>query len=439
MQNQQLPVAIIGGGPVGLGAAAHLVKRGMSFILFEKGESVGASLLEWGHVRMFSPWEFNVDKAAAELLSAHGWQSPPKQSLPTGGELVQYYLAPLSNLPELKPFIHTSSEVISITRKDLDKVKTAGRDQVPFVISYRSNNENLVIEASAVLDATGTWGHPNPIGANGVYAGNEENLASYIYYGIPDGIGKEKARYANKSVAVVGSGHSAINSILELDRLPGTQITWILRKEAVADTFGGGTEDALPARGELGLKIKGLVEEGKLKVVAPFRIKELQQVKGKLRIIGTQDGNPSILEDIDEIVANTGARPDFAMLREIRHYFDSSLECVPELAELIDPNVHSCGTVRPHGEAELKQPENNFYVVGAKSYGRAPTFLMATGYEQVRSVVAALVGDMEAARKVELNLPETGVCSVTIPSKSVDCCGTNTLNTTISRTSCCSG
>jgi hypothetical protein len=73
--------------------------------------------------------------------------------------------------------------------------------------------------------------------------------------------------------------------------------------------------------------------------------------------------------------------------------------------------VHSCGSVPPHGEAELRHPEAGFYVVGMKSYGRAPTFLMLTGYEQVRSVVAAIAGDMEAARNVELVLPATGVCS----------------------------
>ena len=99
------------------------------------------------------------------------------------------------------------------------------------------------------------------------------------------------------------------------------------------------------------------------------------------------------------------------MIREIRADLDSSLESVFDLAELIDPNIHSCGTVRPHGEKELRHPEKDFYIVGSKSYGRAPTFLMATGYEQVRSIVAYLDGDIEAAEKVELDLPQTGVCS----------------------------
>jgi hypothetical protein len=91
---------------------------------------------------------------------------------------------------------------------------------------------------------------------------------------------------------------------------------------------------------------------------------------------------------------------------------------------LIDPNVHSCGSVRPHGHRELQQPEARYYAVGAKSYGRAPNFLLATGYEQVRSVVAALAGDMKAADDVRLELPETGVCSTQFAQpKAAACCG----------------
>ena len=54
-----------------------------------------------------------------------------------------------------------------------------------------------------------------------------------------------------------------------------------------------------------------------------------------------------------------------------------------------------------------------------KSYGRAPTFLLATGYEQVRSIAAALAGDWTAARDVQLDLPETGVCSTTLGARAL--------------------
>ena len=134
----------------------------------------------------------------------------------------------------------------------------------------------------------------------------------------------------------------------------------------------------------------------------------------------------------DEIIVTTGLRPDLAPLRELRLDLDEIVEAPRALAPLIDPNVHSCGTVPPHGFMELSHPEPGFFIVGMKSYGRAPTFLLRTGYEQVRSVVAALAGDLDAASRVELVLPETGACSLgnRQPSESVEpaaaavgCCG----------------
>ena len=106
----------------------------------------------------------------------------------------------------------------------------------------------------------------------------------------------------------------------------------------------------------------------------------------------------------------TGFRPDLSFLTEIRLDLDPTLEAPRRIAAEIDPNIHSCGSVRATGAADLAQPEPDLYLVGMKSYGRAPTFLALTGYEQVRSVVAALAGDHEAAARVELVLPDTGVC-----------------------------
>jgi hypothetical protein len=163
------------------------------------------------------------------------------------------------------------------------------------------------------------------------------------------------------------------------------------------------------------------VDSGIISVHTPFFIHPVIDEDGSLTIQGTSNQEEASIHHIDQIIANTGSRPDFSFLREIRLDIDPATESISALAPLIDPNIHSCGTVRPHGEAELRQPEKNFYVVGMKSYGRAPTFLMATGYEQVRSIVAHLTGDQEAAKRVELDLPETGVCSSTIGGKS-SCC-----------------
>lgn len=416
MKHSTLPIAIIGGGPIGLAAAAHLAAKKQSFILFESGTSIGHNILSWGHVRVFSPWSYNIDVVAERLLLQQGWQVPDKKALATGEEIVKNYLLPLANLPQIKPSIHLNTEVRQVHRKGLDKVKTWRRDARPFVLQIKQDNAYRVVEVGAVIDASGTWHNANPVGAGGVAAIGEASLGEQVTYGIPDVLGRDKLRYANQNTLVVGGGHSAINSILELHRLtsqyPDTQIHWILRKNKVADIYGGKEKDSLVARGALGKRIARLVKAGKVKVYTPFYITEIKkQNNGKLQIFGLQETVAKVLSGIDQIIGNTGARPDFSFLREIRYTMDPALESVVALAPLIDPNIHSCGTVRPHGEAELRQPEKDFYIVGAKSYGRAPTFLMTTGYEQVRSVVAALTGDYEAAQRVELVLPETGVCS----------------------------
>ncbi|ASS50963.1 MAG: hypothetical protein CHH17_12910 [Candidatus Fluviicola riflensis] len=423
----ELPIAIIGAGPVGLATAAHLVKRNLPFILLEAGDQVGSNLLSWSHIRVFSPWRYNIDKAALELLETAGWNKPDDEDLPTGGELVTEYLLPLAELPRIKPFLYLNSKVVSITRKNMDKMKTRGREEQPFVIQVKQNGKNVLYETKAVIDASGTWQNNNPIGSGGVFAFGEAEQQQQIFYGIPDVLGELKHRYGNKQVLVVGGGHSAINTILELDKLkdnyPETSIHWILRKKHVREVYGGQENDALPARGALGIKIEQLIREERVAVYTPFQIQEIVYENDGLTIIGLQNETLKALRGIDEIVANTGTRPDSSFLRELRVEFDPTVESVPAIADLIDPNIHSCGTVRPHGELELQQKEKDFYIVGMKSYGRAPTFLMATGYEQVRSVVAALAGDMEAARKVELDLPETGVCS-TDNADGIACCGT---------------
>jgi thioredoxin reductase len=421
-----LPIAVIGAGPVGLAAAAHLLERGEMPVIFEAGAEVGANVRDWAHVRMFSPWEFTVDTASVRLLERHGWQMPPADDLPTGGELVERYLQPLAEL--LRDHIHLNARVIAVSRRDVDKMKDAGRDDAPFMlhVTYGNGRETL-IEARAVIDASGTWQQPNPLGSGGLPAIGEGRHAERITYGIPDILGTARARYADRRVMVVGSGHSAINALLELAQLkadcPGTQITWAMRGTNLKRVFGGGEDDALPARGALGDRVKAHMDAGNITILSPFRVREIGAAEHGVIVTGeTPDGSQTV--NVDEVITATGARPDLAMLRELRLDVDSSLESNRTLAPMIDPNIHSCGTVPPHGEAELRHPEKDFYIVGMKSYGRAPTFLLATGYEQVRSVVAALVGDWEAARDVQLCLPETGVCSTDFTGEGDACCGT---------------
>lgn len=429
MRNSTLPVAIIGAGPVGLAAAAHLIERGEAPIIFEAGSEIGSNIRDWQHVRMFSPWEFNVDTAMVRLLEHQGWQMPPADVLPTGHDLLADYLLPFAALPVVEPHLHLNARVVAISRRDIDKMKDTGRNTAAFVlhIAYANGDEKLV-EARAVIDASGTWQQPNPIGSGGLPAIGEKQHAAHIRYGIPDILDAEQSRYANKRVMVVGSGHSALNALLELIELQKTsqrtKIYWAMRTPNLKKVLGGGEDDALPARGELGLRLQPALDNGCLQLVAPFRIQRLEAAADGIVVQGdSAEGLQSVI--VDEIIATTGARPNLEMLRELRLELDPSLESSRVLGPMIDPNIHSCGTVPPHGEAELRHPEQDFYIVGMKSYGRAPTFLLATGYEQVRSVVAALTGDWKAARTVQLNLPETGVCSTDFDAEIGGCCSTS--------------
>jgi thioredoxin reductase len=406
-----LPVVVIGAGPVGLAAAAHLSERGLPFVVLEAGPHAGASVARWGHVRLFSPWRWTVDAAARRLLTASGWAAPDAGTLPTGTDLVEAYLQPLAATPALAPHVRYGTRVQAIGRVGVDRVRTAGRQDAPFVVRLVSGEE---IIARAVIDASGTWRTPNPLGANGLPAIGEDGDVP-VEPAMPDVLGADRTRFAGVHTVVVGSGHSAANTLLALAELartvPGTRATWVVRSRDVERAYGGRDADALPARGALGAGLHALVENGQVELVTGFGVRALVAGPGGIEVTAL-DGRALLA---DRVVAATGFRPDHSIAQELRLELDPILGSTRALAPLIDPNEHSCGTVPPHGVDELTHPEPGYYAVGAKIYGRAPTFLMATGYEQVRSVVAALAGDWAAARDVQLDLPETGVCSLTPP------------------------
>ncbi len=420
-----LPVAVIGSGPVGLAAACHLLERGFTPLVVEAGDAVAAGMASWGHVRVFSPWRYNVDAAATRLLEGEGWSLPTPEDYPTGEELRRDYLIPLAETEALKDKIRLSARVISVTRLRRDKMKNAGRDAAPFelVIETKQGRERLL--ARAVIDASGSMLSPNPLGASGIPAIGEEASATRIAYGIPN-VFADPRRYGGRTVLVVGSGHSAMNVLRDLVALkadqPATQILWAVRRRSDLDLYGGGGADALPERGRLGSVVERLVGEGAIALTTGVEIDGLERSDDGV-VVHHRDGR---LGPVDEIIAATGFRPELDSLRELRLALDSIVEAPTAIAPLIDPNFHSCGSVPPHGALELAHPESDFYIAGMKSYGRAPTFLMLTGYEQVRSIAAALAGDLEAAARVELVLPETGVCKGPAPGPddagNVACC-----------------
>jgi len=408
-----LPVAIIGGGPVGLAAGAELLGRGLAPLVLEAGPRPAHAVRQWGHVRMFSPWEFNVSSAARALLEPRGWAAPDPEAYPTGNNLADLYLDPLA--AALAPHLRLGARVVGIARQDHGRLLDDRREGAPFILHVAGPDGAIeAIAARAVIDCSGTWSAPNPAGAHGMPAPGEAAFADRIAAGIPDVLGADRAAHAGRTTLVVGAGHSAMNVVLDLAALareaPSTRILWAFRRALGAVSFGGGAKDGLSQRGDLGARAQGLIEGGAVTALAPFLIDLIAEEEGRLAVTGRQEGRSTTVI-ADRIVTATGFRPNLSFLREIRLGLDPAVEATPALAPLIDPNLHSCGTVRPHGEAELRHPERDFWIAGMKAYGRAPTFLLATGHEQVRSIAAALAGDWVAAREVRLVLPETGVCS----------------------------
>ena len=438
-ENHELPVAILGAGPIGLAAAAHVLERGLTPVIFEKGSTAGAAIRQWGHIRLFSPWQYNVDDAARRLLEPTGWQEPRPTALPFGAELVERYLDPLAAIPSIASVLRFNTEVLAVTRQGMDKTQTRDREHQPFLIRVQGPHGTENHLARAVIDASGTWSQSNPLGQAGLPASGEESARAFLTEPLPDVTGADRARFSGKRVMVVGAGHSAANTLLSLGQVakaePGTRLFWAVRGPGSAQRlYGGGDLDGLPARGALGRRLRSLVEDGVVELLTSFSITSLTADDGALTVhASTPDGEREV--PVDVLVPATGFRPDLSILRELRLELDPAVEAPRALGPLIDPEFHSCGTVPAHGADVLAHPDQDFYLVGMKSYGRAPTFLLATGYEQVRSVVAAIAGDTDAASAVHLELPETGVCSTDLGGS----CDAPAEPTTESGASSCTG
>ncbi|WP_298870321.1 NAD(P)-binding domain-containing protein [uncultured Microbacterium sp.] len=400
-----LPVVVIGAGPVGLAAAAHLADRGIDFVVVEAASTPAAAVQQWGHTRLFSAWREVVDPVARRLLETTGWTMPAEGRAPTGRELVDDYLRPLAELPAIAEHIRYGARVTGVAREGMDRTRSADRENTPFLV--RTPKGELL--ARAVLDASGTYDSPNSLLSTGLPTIDDARIS----HALPDVLGRERERFAGRHTIVVGAGHSAANTLISLVRLqrdaPGTRITWLIRN-AGAVRVSSSADDELVGRAQLGARVDRYVEAGAVDKIDSFEIGRVEARPDGIHLSGTRRGE--LAEVTADVVVNaTGFRPDLAPLREIRTDLDAVVEAPRLLAPLIDPNVHSCGTVEPHGFRELTHPEHGFFLVGMKSYGRAPTFLLATGYEQVRSIVAWLAGDMASASRVELTLPATGVCS----------------------------
>lgn len=417
------PLVIVGAGPIGLAAAAHAVERGVPTVVVDAGPTPGAAVAAWGHVRLFSAWSELVDPAAARLLASHRWTAPDPTTYPTGGEWVERYLMPLAAaLADAGVTLRLGHRVVGLARHGRDRLVALDRQTLPFVVHLDGPTGAERLLAGAVIDASGTYDSPQPLGGDGYPALGEVAHTDRIAYGIPDLEDPAvRARYAGRHVAVAGSGASAQNVLVALAGLaaeePATRVTWLVRRPSVDGAFGGGDADELAERGALGRRAERAVTGGTTEVVTSFRTRAIEDDgHGRLRLRSFPEAHEPldapgrVIDGVDRIVAVTGFAPDHSWLRQVHLDLDGELDAPRRLAPEIHPAHHSCGSVSPHGADLLRQPEGGLYLAGMKSYGRAPSFLALTGFEQVRSIVAEIAGDHEAAARVELTLPDTGVC-----------------------------
>jgi hypothetical protein len=405
-------LAVIGAGPIGLEAALAALDRGLDVHVFEQGE-VGSHPLAWGHVRMFTPWRMNLGPASLGHLRVAGWTAPDPESCPTGAELAERYLAPLAALPELKPRIHTHAQVVHASRRDLLKGDLIGdprRADHPFRLLVRDpGGRESYIHAFALIDASGVYASPNWAGDGGIPARSELYLAPQLSYHVDDVRGLARERYAGRRTLVIGGGTSAATSIASLAALaaetPGTSAVWVTREGA--DTLMPAVaDDPLAERRALYERARELARGADPAIahvggmaVDGFEFNSAtHRYRATLRSVGESAGREHArVEEADQVIVNTGFGPDNSIYRELQvHECYASRGPMNLSGALLGAGGADCLSVPAFGVDVLRSPEPRFFILGHKSYGRNPNFLLETGYTQVAEVVAALASELGA-------------------------------------------
>jgi hypothetical protein len=393
-------LAIIGAGPVGLEAAAAALELELDVHLFERGD-VGANVLGWGHVRMFTPWSMNVGPASARLLARNGWTAPAAEQCPSGLELAERVLAPLAAAPELAGRIHPHAQVVHVGRHGLLKGEKPGdpsRREHPFRLLVRDagGRENFLHVAS-VLDTSGVYATPNWAGTGGIPARGEQYLAPQMSYRCEDVRGLKRERHAGRRTLVIGGGASAATTVTALAALaaeaPGTTVAWLTRSSAPA-LAGEVANDPLPARAALYAAANALRrgENAAVTWIGGVEVEGFEFNSATHRYRATLAGAAGAsAEEADEVIVNTGFGPDNAIYRELQiHECYASRGPMRLSASLLAQAGADCLDVKGDEAGVLDHPEPGFFVLGAKSYARYSTFLLRTGYAQVASVLPRL-------------------------------------------------
>jgi thioredoxin reductase len=388
---------VIGAGPVGLEAALAAVDGGFDVRVVERA-TPGAHPRTWGHVRMFTPWRMNVGPRSAAHLRQVGWNMPDAEAYPSGAEFARDYLDALGELPELRGRLLRGQEIIGIGRAGTlkgDYLADPARAEHPFRLLARDAcGVESILEAVSVIDATGVYATPNVAGDGGIPARGERRWASHITYRLPDVLGEDRVRYAGRTTLLVGAGTSAATTATALAHLaeeaPRTRVYWVTRKPARA-LFESVADDPLPARAALYAAAHRLVRGGSSALVHKEGcIDAIDRVEGRFEVTLSLAAGPREVE-ADEIVVHTGFGPDNALYRELQvHECYASRGPMGLAAALLGAGATDCLTTPAFGADVLANPEPNFFIIGHKSYGRSPHFLLETGFAQAEDVIAAL-------------------------------------------------
>ena len=405
MARTDLPrVAVLGGGPVGLEAALYASALGLPFAVYERGR-VGEHLRRWGHVRLFSPFGMNSTPLGRARIRADQPQHPlpDDKTLLTGRDHVAAYLEPLALSPALTPAIHENTTVLRVGRRGFHKDDHPGdarRGKEPFRLLLRDDKgRERFEEADIVLDCAGVYGKPRWLGHGGIPALGETAARQQIAYGLEDVPGERRSHYADKTTLVVGSGYSAATTVCALAALaekhPATWVIWLAR--------GAGTQpikrfvnDPLRERDLTAVRANNLATrpDGNVEFHAQTVVEAVETAgpdRG-FKVSGRCSGKP-VSWEVERIIANVGYGPDAELYRELQvHECYASLGPMALAAALAKHAGGDCLAVPSQGPAALRNPEPNFFILGAKSYGRNSNFLLRTGFEQVRDAFALVTG-----------------------------------------------
>jgi NADPH-dependent 2,4-dienoyl-CoA reductase/sulfur reductase-like enzyme len=399
-------IAILGAGPTGLEAALAAADGGFPFILYEAAPTAAGHVRSWGHVRLFTPWEMDVSPRMRRHLAAAGQTAPGGAGCPTGSELADRLFEPLAALPAVAPHLRLGTRVLGVGREGLlkhEEIATAERGRRPFrLLMSDAAGREWTEAADVVIDATGTYGHPNSLGDGGIPAPGERALAGAIRRDIPDPA-REAADWAGKTVLLAGAGHSAQTAARDLAALareaPGTRVIWALRKDG--SSWGSPAGDPLPERAALAAEAAALAG-GASPAVAARRgvvVEEVSRPNGRLEVVLRNGAGRERLA-VDRILALTGFVGDHQLYRQLQvHECYATCGPINLSAALLGAGAGDCLGQTTHGVATLTNPEPGFYILGSKSYGRNNTFLMRVGWEQVGEVFGAL-GGREGDREV---------------------------------------